>query len=114
MKKKINEKIEKLHLLVIPILLVAAGQMAQTIYVPVIADIAHDLSVLPGTVQHVMAAYLMTYGFSQLIYSTLSDSIGRRPVILAGMMIFLIGSLGALAIQWIIHAGGYQRHLMLF
>lgn len=84
------KKIENLHLLV------AVGQMAQTIYVPVIADIAHDLSVLPGTVQHVMAAYLMTYGFSQLIYGPLSDSIGRRPVILAGMMIFLIGLLGAL------------------
>ncbi|MCX2959831.1 MAG: multidrug efflux MFS transporter EmrD, partial [Serratia symbiotica] len=62
------KKIENLHLLVMLILLVAVGQMAQTIYVPVIADIAHDLSVLPGTVQHVMAAYLMTYGFSQLIY----------------------------------------------
>ncbi|MCP1064967.1 multidrug efflux MFS transporter EmrD [Serratia symbiotica] len=90
------KKIENPHLLVMLILLVAVGQMAQTIYVPVIADIAHDLSVLPGTVQHVMAAYLMTYGFSQLIYGPLSDSIGRRPVILAGMMIFLIGSLGAL------------------
>ncbi len=78
------------------ILLVAVGQMAQTIYVPVITDIAHDLSVLSGTVQHVMAAYLMTYGFSQLIYGPLSDSISRRPVILAGIMIFLIGSLGAL------------------
>lgn len=84
------KKIENLHLLV------AVGQMAQTIYVPVIADITHDLSVLPGTVQHVMAAYLITYGFSQLIYGPLLDSIGRRPVILAGMMIFLIGSLGAL------------------
>ncbi|BBI91108.1 putative multidrug efflux system protein [Serratia symbiotica str. Tucson] len=84
------KKIENLHLLV------AVGQMAQTIYVPVIADIAHDLSVLHGTVQHVMVAYLMTYGLSQLIYGPLSDSIGRRPVILAGMMIFLIGSLAAL------------------
>jgi len=78
------------------ILLVAVVQMAQTIYVLVIADIAHGLSVLPGTVQHVMAAYLMNYCFSQLIYGQLSDSIGRWPVILAGMMIFLIGSLGAL------------------
>ncbi|CAI2471539.1 Multidrug resistance protein D [Serratia ficaria] len=89
-------KIENFHLLVMLILLVAVGQMAQTIYVPVIADIAHDLSVRTGAVQRVMAAYLMTYGFSQLIYGPLSDRIGRRPVILAGMMIFLIGALGAL------------------
>ncbi|HEJ7991409.1 TPA: multidrug efflux MFS transporter EmrD [Serratia liquefaciens] len=89
-------KIENFHLLVMLILLVAVGQMAQTIYVPVIADIAKDLSVRSGAVQRVMAAYLMTYGFSQLIYGPLSDRIGRRPVILAGMMIFLMGVLGAL------------------
>ncbi|MDT3253892.1 multidrug efflux MFS transporter EmrD [Serratia sp. root2] len=89
-------KIDNFHLLVMLTLLVAVGQMAQTIYVPVIADIARDLSVRTGAVQRVMAAYLMTYGFSQLIYGPLSDRIGRRPVILAGMMIFLIGALGAL------------------
>ncbi|WP_199637602.1 multidrug efflux MFS transporter EmrD [Serratia sp. PAMC26656] len=88
-------KIDNFRLLVMLTLLVAVGQMAQTIYVPVIADIARDLSVRTGAVQRVMAAYLMTYGFSQLIYGPLSDRIGRRPVILAGMMIFLIGALGA-------------------
>ncbi|EKN3837194.1 MFS transporter, partial [Yersinia enterocolitica] len=88
-------KIENFHLLVMLILLVAVGQMAQTIYVPVVADIARDLSVRPGTVQRVMAAYLLTYGFSQLIYGPLSDRVGRRPVILAGMMIFMLGALGA-------------------
>ncbi|BEN13439.1 multidrug transporter EmrD [Serratia marcescens] len=89
-------KLENFHLLVMLILLVAVGQMAQTIYVPVIADIAHDLSVRTGSVQRVMAAYLLTYGFSQLIYGPISDRIGRRPVILTGMMIFLVGALGAL------------------
>ncbi|OKB65319.1 multidrug transporter EmrD, partial [Serratia marcescens] len=89
-------KLENFHLLVMLVLLVAVGQMAQTIYVPVIADIAHDLSVHSGAVQRVMAAYLLTYGFSQLIYGPISDRIGRRPVILTGMMIFLFGALGAL------------------
>lgn len=89
-------KLENFHLLVMLILLVAVGQMAQTIYVPVIADIAHDLSVRTGAVQRVMAAYLLIYGFSQLIYGPISDRIGRRPVILTGMMIFLVGALGAL------------------
>lgn len=93
---KIMRKIENFHLLVMLILLVAVGQMAQTIYVPIIADIAHELSVPSGSVQRVMAAYLLTYGFSQLIYGPISDRIGRRPVILAGMMIFLLGALGAL------------------
>ncbi|AML56400.1 Multidrug resistance protein D [Serratia rubidaea] len=89
-------KLENFHLLVMLILLVAVGQMAQTIYVPTIANIAHDLSVRTGAVQQVMAAYLLTYGFSQLIYGPLSDRVGRRPVILAGMAIFMLGATGAL------------------
>ena len=38
-------KLENFHLLVMLILLVAVGQMAQTIYVPSIADMARDLGV---------------------------------------------------------------------
>lgn len=78
-------KLENFHLLVMLILLVAVGQMAQTIYVPSIADMARDLGVRSGAVQGVMAAYLLTYGGSQLIYGPISDRVGRRPVILAGM-----------------------------
>ncbi len=78
------------------IVLVAVGQMAQTIYVPAMANMAEALNVRSGAMQQVMAAYLMTYGGSQLIYGPLSDSIGRRPVILSGMSIFAAGALIAL------------------
>ena len=44
------------------VLLVAVGQMAQTIYIPAIADMAKELNVREGAVQSVMAAYLLTYG----------------------------------------------------
>ncbi|WP_411704548.1 multidrug efflux MFS transporter EmrD [Edaphovirga cremea] len=89
-------KLENYHLLVMLILLVAVGQMAQTIYVPTIADMAESLSVRAGSVQRVMAAYLITYGMSQLLYGPLSDRIGRKPVIMAGMMIFMLGAVGVL------------------
>lgn len=89
-------KIENGHLLVMLIALVAVGQMAQTIYVPAMATIAEAFNVRDGAVQRVMAAYLMTYGGSQLLYGPLSDNIGRRPVILAGLVIFCVGSLIAL------------------
>lgn len=89
-------KLENFHLLVMLILLVAVGQMAQTIYVPSIPDMGRDLGVRSGAIQSVMAAYLLTYGASQLIYGPLSDRIGRRPVILAGMGIFMLGALLAL------------------
>lgn len=84
------------HLLLMLILLVAVGQMAQTIYIPAIADIAQTLGVREGAVQGVMAAYLLTYGGSQLIYGPISDRVGRRPVILVGMMIFMAATVVAL------------------
>lgn len=84
------------NLLLMLVLLVAVGQMAQTIYIPAMADMAHDLAVNKGAVQSVMAAYLLTYGISQLFYGPLADRVGRRPVILAGMSIFMLATLIAI------------------
>ena len=48
------------NLLLMLVLLVAVGQMAQTIYIPAIADMARDLNVREGAVQlsliHISAA----------------------------------------------------------
>lgn len=77
------------YLLLLLTLLIAVGQMTQTIYIPAITNMAQTLGVREGAVQGVMAAYLLTYGVSQLVYGPLSDSIGRRPVMLAGMAIFI-------------------------
>ena len=83
------------NLLLMLVLLVAVGQMAQTIYIPAIADMARDLNVREGAVQSVMGAYLLTYGVSQLFYGPISDRVGRRPVILVGMSIFMLATLVA-------------------
>lgn len=82
-------------LLLMLVLLVAVGQMAQTIYIPAIAGMAADLNAREGAVQSVMAAYLLTYGVSQLFYGPLADRMGRRPVILFGMSLFMLATLVA-------------------
>ncbi len=105
------KKLENGHLSLMLIVLVAVGQMAQTIYVPAMATIAEAFNVRDGVMQRVMAAYLMTYGGSQLFYGPLSDSIGRKPVILAGMIVFMVGALGALfapSIDWLVAASAVQ------
>ena len=83
-------------LLFLIIILTAVGQMAQTMYVPSMTAMAADFAVQPGYLQAVMAAYLIPYGLSQFVYGPWSDRVGRRPVILVGMSIFLVGTLAAL------------------
>ena len=82
-------------LLLMLVLLVAVGQMAQTIYIPAIAGMAQDLNAREGAVQNVMAAYLLTYGISQLFYGPLADRFGRRPAILCGLTVFMLATLVA-------------------
>ena len=83
-------------LLFMLVLLVAVGQMAQTIWIPAMSGMAADFQVPEGEIQHVMAAYLLTYGVSQLVYGPLADRLGRRPVILFGMTVFMLATLLAI------------------
>ncbi|MGC9423514.1 multidrug efflux MFS transporter EmrD [Vibrio sp.] len=77
-------------------ILTAVGQMTQTMYVPSVGYMANEFLVTPAALQAVMACYLIPYGFSQFIYGTLSDRLGRKPIIIAGLAIYIVGSLVAL------------------
>jgi len=82
--------------LVLPILVAAGslGLLASSIYVPSIPDIARDLGVSVGLVQLTMTVFLVAYGSSMLIVGALSDRFGRRKVLLTGILLCLIASLG--------------------
>ncbi len=79
-------------LLLLIVMLAAVGQMTQTMYVPSIGVMATDFAVSPSRLQAVMACYLIPYGLSQFIYGAVSDRVGRKPVILAGLVLFLVGT----------------------
>ncbi|SIN87493.1 multidrug efflux MFS transporter EmrD [Salinivibrio sp. ES.052] len=79
-------------LLLLIVMLAAVGQMTQTMYVPSIGVMAEDFAVSPSQLQAVMACYLIPYGLSQFIYGPMSDRIGRKPVILVGLALFLVGT----------------------
>lgn len=46
--------------------------------------------------QLIVILYIAGFAAGQLIYGPLSDHLGRRPVLLAGLVIFIAGTLGAL------------------
>ncbi len=69
-----------------------ASQLALTIYLPAVVDIARDLKTSVMAVQLIIPAYLGAFAVMQLIAGPLSDAFGRRPVILSGLALFVAAS----------------------
>ncbi|MDC0033695.1 multidrug effflux MFS transporter, partial [Alphaproteobacteria bacterium] len=61
---------------------------------PAMPAMARDLSVDAGTVQLTLAAYIYGAATGQLLLAPLSDRIGRRPALFAGLILFITAGLG--------------------
>ncbi|MBT4906404.1 MAG: multidrug effflux MFS transporter [Rhodospirillaceae bacterium] len=70
-----------------------SSQLALTIFLPAVPDIARDLETTLGRTQLIIPAYLIAFAFMQLIVGPLSDRFGRRPVIMGGVALFMLASL---------------------
>lgn len=64
-------------------------------YLPSFAAIARDFGVAPVLVQQTLSVYLMCFAGMMLFHGTLSDSFGRRPVIIVSLGVFTLASVGA-------------------
>lgn len=71
------------------------GALAIDTYLPSIPAIGREFEVGPLAVQQTLSVFLFTFAFMMLFYGTLSDSFGRRPVILVALTVYTLGSLGA-------------------
>lgn len=75
------------------------GPFSIDTYLPSFPAIARDFSLTPLEVQQTMSAYLMTFAVMMLFHGTLSDSFGRRPVILANLALFVVATAGCALAQ---------------
>ena len=71
------------------------GALAIDTYLPSIPAIGREFQVGPLAVQQTLSVFLFTFAFMMLFYGTLSDSFGRRPVILIALAVYTLGSIGA-------------------
>lgn len=72
------------------------GTMAMHIFVPVLPLIAQDFQADLHQVQMTLSIYILGLAIGQLFYGPLADSIGRKPVLVIGMLIYSFASLGAM------------------
>ena len=70
------------------------GPFSIDTYLPAFAGIAQSLGATPVQMQQTLSAYLFGFAFMSLFHGALSDSVGRRPVVLWGIAVFTVASAG--------------------
>ena len=73
----------------------AFGLLAMTICLPSMQDWPAMFNASQAQVQLGFGGYVAAYGVFQLVYGALSDRIGRKPVLLAGLVLAFVGSVAA-------------------
>ncbi|ODS95243.1 MAG: Bcr/CflA family drug resistance efflux transporter [Lautropia sp. SCN 69-89] len=79
------------------VLLAALGMLGPfsiDTYIPAFSGIARALDATPVEMQQTLSAYLFGFAFMNLFHGALADSFGRRPVVLWGVGVFTLASVG--------------------
>ena len=79
--------------------LATLGPFAIDTYMPSFPAISRSFDATPLQVQQTLSAYLLPFSFMMLFHGALTDSFGRRPVILVGLVVFACASIGCALAQ---------------
>lgn len=69
------------------------GRFVLDSYLPSLPAIGQDFNLTAASTELTLTLYLLGFSLSQLIYGPLSDTFGRRIIMIGGLFIFIIGSL---------------------
>jgi Bcr/CflA subfamily drug resistance transporter len=75
------------------------GFLATDMYLPAFAVIQNDLQTPAAAVSASLSLFLAGFAVAQLAWGPLSDTYGRRPVLLSGLALFAVGCLGMLWVR---------------
>jgi DHA1 family bicyclomycin/chloramphenicol resistance-like MFS transporter len=73
----------------------AFGLLAMTITLPSMQDWPAEFGASQAAVQLTFSGFVIAYGGLQLVYGAVSDRVGRKPLLLLGLALAALGSLGA-------------------
>ena len=72
-------------------------------YLPALPVIAQQFGVPAGSAQMTLSTYILGFALGQLLYGPMADSIGRKPVILGGTLVFAAAAVACALSQTIEH-----------
>jgi MFS transporter, DHA1 family, multidrug resistance protein len=73
-------------------LLTALGPLSTDMYLPSLPAIGRDLGASTAGVQLTLSAFLLGFAVGQFVYGPVSDRVGRRPVLMFGLALFIAAS----------------------
>jgi DHA1 family bicyclomycin/chloramphenicol resistance-like MFS transporter len=77
--------------------LLSTQAVSTDLYLPAMPDLRADLGADVAATQLTLSVFIAAFAVSNLAYGPLSDRFGRRPILLAGMALYVVGTLGCLA-----------------
>ncbi|MCZ6861166.1 MAG: multidrug effflux MFS transporter [Alphaproteobacteria bacterium] len=72
--------------------LTALGPMSMQIFLPALPAIRNEFAVTGAAAQATLSVSMLAIALSTLVYGPLSDRFGRRPIIIFGLVVYLVGS----------------------
>ncbi len=74
--------------------LAGASLLSETVYTPSLPAIARALHTTPGMMEYTLTIYFLGFALGTLFFGKVSDHFGRKPCILVGLLVFVLGCLG--------------------
>lgn len=72
-------------------LIISVGQLSMGLVFPSLPWIAKDFTISLDQAQLLVSIYLLGFGPSQFLYGPISDALGRKVVLLSGLLIAMLG-----------------------
>ncbi|WP_248481792.1 multidrug effflux MFS transporter [Pseudomonas sp. CYM-20-01] len=86
-------------LLFLLVALTALGEVSTQLIIPGLGAIEQALVAPAGSALMALSAFVAAFGLGQLLFGPLSDRIGRRPVLIGGLALYVLATLSMLLVH---------------